>query len=792
MKKRLLFSVVALAAAMSASEANAFCVEPSVRPVVSLYGAVSHVSTGEATVSHPAYVSDSLKNAACTSLDGWTAVADKNSIGKKNEWEHASGNYQSEDGTFVVTDYIQRYRASAGVVGLSNSKLSQTVENMPKGIYRVSADLLANITTNLTNNVDGYHGVTFSVLASEKSASESVASLHNKAIRKTVLVIVGDDGKLSVELETSGTNCNWVFISNVQMEYLGEGSLSLIDLDKAITQYQDSLATLTSDDKCNAAVKDSLLNAITTGQMLIERHSADEDDINYVMSRLSESWNDIKENVAAYQELSLLYQEVMAKIAGMDEETYPRLVELKAFLDGKTTDYPVSIKNLYRNCTYTTPTLKDYMAQLRKLLEYVFKSGVTPGRDVTADVVANPSFSQGTDGWQGLEGTGLAVSPDYQNAEAYETTFNVGQTITEIPDGYYELSVQAMQRVADNATAYEQHENGTEQINAYLYANGQQAKLHSVYDSYMTTPSAEEGYNADWTPAGEEGVYYANSMQGFKKAVDEGLYRTALHVKVTDGTLHFGVRCDTLQAERSWTIFDNFRLKYLGLVDCYTLSEDSVNYFVQASNVNVDVTCTLDSAVWNTFCVPFSISGETVRELFGENTQLRTYAGAEGNTLHFASADSIEAGKAYLVKPEKSVKDMAFKNVDITQSAEVEWPDSVTEYQFVGVYGRFLLPSDSTVLTVTADGKTQVPSDSTDLFPGMHAFILVPDSMDRQDSVVLDLGDDVTLTVRSLPAAATLKQGGRVYRLDGQLAGESLRGLRKGIYVVDGRKIIIR
>lgn len=790
MNKRILFPLAVLTL-MSTGEVKALCVKPLSQKVA----AVSNddiVNGVEATVARPAYVSDSLKNAACTSLEGWTTHVDKNKVGKTNEWEVASGNYTSEDGTFVVTDYIQRYRGSAGIVGLSNSNLSQTIENMPKGIYQVSADLLANITTNLTTNVDGYHGVTFAVSASGKSYSTPVATLHDKPTRKTGVVVVGDDGKMSIEFATNGTNCNWIFISNIQLEYLGEGCLSLIDLYKSMTTYNDSLSTLTSDDKCNASVKSSLENAIAYGQTLIDGHSNDSVAIDSAMKSFAPAWQAIKDNIEAYQELAQIYQELTQALKSMDVKVYPGVAELKNFLDGKTKEYPISIKNIYRNCSYTTEELEAYENVLDSLYDKAVKSGVTPGRDVTADLIDNPSFEEGSEGWDGLEGEGIAVSADYQNAEAYQATFDVYQVITDIPNGYYELTAQALQRVADNATAYEKHINEKEEINAYLYGNNDQVKLKSVYDDYMTTPSAEQGYNADWKPAGEDNVYYANSMQGFKKATDEGLYNNILHVKVTDGTLRFGVKCDSVQAASSWAIFDNFKLKYLGTIDSYTLNENEVNYFVPTDSAHVNVICSLESAAWNTFCVPFAISNATVKELFGENTQLRSFIGAEGNTLHFEHADSIEAGKAYLIKPENSVHNMEFDNVIITENPNVMLPETVSNYMFVGVYDYTPVPANSSILTITTEGKIEMLADTITNLLGLHAFIMAPSKVENIEAIVLDLGGDVTLGIRDLKGTSVMSQSNRIYNINGQLVGNSQQGLRKGVYVIDGHKVVIR
>lgn len=63
------------------------------------------------------------------------------------------------------------------------------------------------------------------------------------------------------------------------------------------------------------------------------------------------------------------------------------------------------------------------------------------------------------------------------------------QDITNLPDGVYELSVLAFQRVGTNEDASKAHDAGTENITAVIYANDLETPFTSPYTYGMKEPS---------------------------------------------------------------------------------------------------------------------------------------------------------------------------------------------------------------------------------------------------------------------------------------------------------------
>ncbi len=102
-------------------------------------------------------------------------------------------------------------------------------------------------------------------------------------------------------------------------------------------------------------------------------------------------------------------------------------------------------------------------------------------------------------------------------------------------------------------------------------------------------------------------------------------------------------------------------------VSCNTgvLLKETSNYIDQTlatykgRTVNVFLSRKLQAGGWNTLCLPFDVSEAELLDNYGDDTRLEQLTSistdADGAfTLSFTRASSIEAGKCYLIKPEKA------------------------------------------------------------------------------------------------------------------------------------------
>lgn len=196
--------------------------------------------------------------------------------------------------------------------------------------------------------------------------------------------------------------------------------------------------------------------------------------------------------------------------------------------------------------------------------------------------------------------------------------------------------------------------------------------------------------------------------------------------------------------------------------------------------MDVVLTRTLSKSYWNTFCVPFNISAEQIKKVFG-NAQITEFTGVEGTTMNFTAATSIVAGKPYLIKPVKTVENPTFSGVTIT----VTEPEQTTNggYGFKGTLQPTPLATDGTNLFVSTTGEVKKPSATGNTIKGFRAYIIVPEA--AAGSAKLSILGEVT-GIDSI-SNGNGSDNGIIYNLSGQ----RVDGNAKGIVVKNGKKVIM-
>ena len=234
------------------------------------------------------------------------------------------------------------------------------------------------------------------------------------------------------------------------------------------------------------------------------------------------------------------------------------------------------------------------------------------------------------------------------------------------------------------------------------------------------------------------------------------------------------------------------------------LKEENVNTTVLAdwNGYEADVTLkrTLQTGGWNTLALPFSMdipSGWTVKELSTTTLENGTL------TLNFAGAQSIVAGKPYLVKVTDAVANPTFNDVIISQTAQ---PKETSYANFVPVFSPTNLEGgNKNILFITGGDKLTYPA-ADGAINGFRAYFLLHDAAAGARSFSLNLGDKETgiMAIEHSP----LNNDQSVYDLQGRRMangqsstvrsalplGSSKNGqsLKKGVYIVNGKKTVIK
>lgn len=230
----------------------------------------------------------------------------------------------------------------------------------------------------------------------------------------------------------------------------------------------------------------------------------------------------------------------------------------------------------------------------------------------------------------------------------------------------------------------------------------------------------------------------------------------------------------------------------------YTLDETKTDNVIETyENANVTLQRTLSKDYWNTFCVPFALDAEQVTQYFGEGTQLRTYEGnCNDNIVYFATVDNIEAGKPYIMKPGNAVvQNPTFEGVSMVATGldEKGNPQAVGDastVQMKGIYNQIELKTDMTELFLGDNDLFYYPLDDIDArtIGGLRAYFIVPQGTD-----IKKLRANLDGTPTSLGTIFdTEESNAPVYNLQGQCVGNSLRALKSGIYIQNGKKVVVK
>lgn len=220
----------------------------------------------------------------------------------------------------------------------------------------------------------------------------------------------------------------------------------------------------------------------------------------------------------------------------------------------------------------------------------------------------------------------------------------------------------------------------------------------------------------------------------------------------------------------------------------YNLSEESVNAIAAKTDVAVSLKRTFyKDGGWNTLCLPFAVNatdfeGAEVREVDGTQSS--------ENTLVFKEATIIEAGKPYLIKWANTSNEVYNFDATFEGANFVETPTSVKVdgITFTGFYNKTTADKLGTsVAAIGAENKLfKVTSGEMKGFRA--AFVLNSTTQASDFKVVID---GTTTGIEDLVVDG-VKANGRVYNLNGQYVGNSLNGLQPGIYIQNGKKVVVK
>lgn len=233
------------------------------------------------------------------------------------------------------------------------------------------------------------------------------------------------------------------------------------------------------------------------------------------------------------------------------------------------------------------------------------------------------------------------------------------------------------------------------------------------------------------------------------------------------------------------------------VVKLVPVSESTDNTAILAANdgknVNVMLDRKLSNEYWNTVCFPFNLNTEEINTLFGENAEIREFNRVENSEMVFVEPKekAIVAGTPYLFKPENNIDNSLFFRATVDNSNNVaSYADAEgKEYKFVGVTSpTALLATDIFIGTDANLYYPDMDTEGANIINGMRAYIQLPEGTDAKTFSINTNG--IATSISNINKAAEAE--GIVYTISGQKVGKYTEKLPKGIYVMNGKKFVVK
>ena len=381
---------------------------------------------------------------------------------------------------------------------------------------------------------------------------------------------------------------------------------------------------------------------------------------------------------------------------------------------------------------------------------------------------------------------------------------NTGFTSITIPEGVTSIGYQAFAYCA---------KLGSITFPATLQTVGQDVILKSpvvaLYSRNPTPPEAQGDFCTSEDPAAYNSAYNWN----FGNNEFDFYSHCILYVEPTT---------EVFEAYSNAPYWQKFFIK--GVVKIYLRPTDLQRPQVtgvqqlEVPNPNVNeynYICTINTVYvrsmvpdkWYTIMLPFAVSNEKLKEVFGEDTQVWGYSGVYDNTLCFDQpvtevGEGMEADTPYLIKPGEGKGEYEFNGLDVdytpfnaSPSLAVaggqKGPEQYTS-TYQGTYTNQKIPTDAYYLKNNL--FYYMPGENTTLgWKAYGGIVYVSDESNAAQGAKsqffdLAVGHSGDVSVIESYQMETKASDQPLYNLAGQQVSQPIRG----IYVRNGKKIIIK
>ena len=541
-----------------------------------------------ATEDNPLEVTDiCLKNADFSqgNIEGWLCTfqsgvnVDDVGYQDNNPWTNngstltTNGSPTDEDGNpAYINQFIQAWRGNSNPWVIGDGELSQTIYGLPKGMYRLSCDAIAaHHHGKYSNPVKG--AKLFISTDTGTEVYQELATQDWVPEHFTITFPCPQGVKaLTFGLKAENTTANWIAADNFRIFYYGDGGSDIPELFVLRDQISKAEESgITGDDNANSEILSAFTKALDNARAIAAKANPTADECSAAIAALKTTLADAQQSIEDYITFKKIIDEALSlatqvRDAGFDEAA----TAVETLVD----DWEV----MYSERTATKEMIETFDGLAYSTMKEKVFGNIKPGTNLTF-LLENPHFTRGgggdltgnaIPGWTVNSGRITDLRAAAHNIESWHASFDISQTLPDMPAGVYDITVQGFVSHDDGVTDLTWLYGGIS--TAYLIdqlADDSQKSLVPFYDS--SKPSLGDDHYDFQSGEDEEGnpLYVCGGMtsayywfQETNPNTGEPYYTNhvkLLHEKQGDFTI--GIHCES---NNDWVIWDNFNITYIG------------------------------------------------------------------------------------------------------------------------------------------------------------------------------------------------------------------------------------
>ena len=308
----------------------------------------------------------------------------------------------------------------------------------------------------------------------------------------------------------------------------------------------------------------------------------------------------------------------------------------------------------------------------------------------------------------------------------------------------------------------------------------------------------------------------ANPIKGSKGMVFAVKIKTSS--TLTAGTTLKGTVSEVTDSPDGQTVYNLDGSEFnITVADCDVILDENSPFEPEESNGKVDVLVkrTLTAGNWSTICLPFELDWNTFKTIFGDETELAEFSdyssdddyetmsinfygiktdGTDEDNINFA------ANWPYLIKASKDVTSFNVNTEIIPNNVVTEYDNGKSGKNrkvfgsFIGSYtADTVIPEDNLFISNSEGKSSFYYSIGTTRMKGYRGYFDFTNKLKTSASRAM-----ITIDGETIEEGTTgirnhyISETGKVYSVSGRYMGENvdMKSLPKGIYIVDGIKIV--